>query len=59
MLHLDNDLHFMVFVNLDDPAADEEYWFSDNPPKTITLPIKKLQTPPPGFVLEDCHIATA
>jgi len=46
MLHLDNDLHFMVFVNLDDPAADEEYWFSDNPPKTITLPIKKLQTPP-------------
>lgn len=48
MLHLDNDLHFMAFVNLDDPAADEEYWFGAQPPTSITLPIKKkFQTPLP------------
>jgi len=40
MLHFDNDLHFVVFVNLDDPNGDEEYWFGGTKPKSITLPIK-------------------
>merc|ERR1712151_498651 len=48
MLHLDNDLHFMVFVNMDDPAKDEEYWFGKDTPSSITLPIQKLESPQPG-----------
>ena len=56
LLNLDNDLHFIVFVNMDDPTGDEEYWFSDDPPQSITLPIKQLQTPPSSLSFE-CHRA--
>ena len=42
----------MVFVNLDDPNGDEEYWFRAEKPESITLPIKnKFQRKRAGICL--------